>query len=97
MEDGPALHVLGSVVAALFSTVLSAPADFVMTRYQVAAQVGAPYSGPLACAAEIVKKEGPAVFYRGWTPYFARIVPVFLTFHPLFEQLRKLSGMSYMT
>jgi len=97
MEDGPVLHMLGSVVAAFFATVLSAPADVVMTRYQAAAQIGKAYAGPLDCFANMVQQEGVSVFYRGWSPYFLRIVPVFLTFHPLFEQLRLLAGLTYMT
>jgi len=97
MKEGPALHVVGSVVAAFFATVLSAPADYVMTRYQSASQVGATYNGPTDCFLKIVREEGPLAFYRGWSPYFVRIVPVFLTFHPLFEQLRVLSGLNYMS
>lgn len=97
MEDGPVLHLLGSVVAAFFATTFSAPADFVLVRYQSAFQTGTAYSGPLECVRTILKEEGPQVLYRGWVPYFARVVPVFLTFHPLFEQFRVLAGLNYLT
>lgn len=95
MQDGPLLHALGSVVAAFFATVFSAPADFLMTRYQAAPQIGMSYKGPLDCMLHILRAEGPSAFYRGWLPYFGRITPVFLTFHPLFEQLRLIAGLSY--
>lgn len=96
MNDGPPLHFLASVVAALFATVLSAPADYVMTRYQTAFQIGKPYSNPAACVRDIVQKDGMSAFFRGWTPYFGRIAPALLIVHPLFEQFRLLLGLGYM-
>ncbi|CAE8663698.1 unnamed protein product, partial [Polarella glacialis] len=87
MEDGPALHLLGSVVAAFLATAFSAPADFLMTRYQAAPQMGVVYKNPMDCFAQVLKEQGPLTFYRGWSAFFLRIVPVFVTFHPLFEQL----------
>lgn len=96
MQDGPALHAMSSMVAAFFATVFSAPADFLMTRYQAAPQMGISYKGPLDCLAQVLREEGPLAFYRGWLPYFGRIAPVFLTFHPSLEQLRVLAGLNYL-
>jgi len=96
MQDGPALHVVGSVVASFFATVASAPADLVMTRYQAAPQVGMAYTGPLDCFGRVLREEGLRGFYRGWWPYFVRLSPVFIIFHPLFEQLRFVAGLNYM-
>ena len=45
----------------------------------------------------MIREEGPGLFFRGWSIYFARIVPVFLIYHPLMEQIRWLIGLGYMT
>merc|ERR1712217_674609 len=95
MKDGPVLHLLASVVAAFCATTFSAPADYIMTRYQSAFQMGVGWSSPGACLADILKSDGPTVLYRGWLPYFGRIIPVFLAFHPLMEQFRYMIGLGY--
>lgn len=96
LKDGPVLHVLASATAALFAATFSAPADYIMTRYQTASQMKVAWSSPGACLMEVVKNEGPFVLYRGWLPYFGRIFPVFLTMLPLMEQLRYTAGLGYM-
>lgn len=95
MQDGPGLHLLGSVVAAFFASTFSAPADFIMVRYQSAPQMGIKYTGPLDCLKQVVSENGVMVVYRGWTPYFCRILPVFLIYHPMYEQFRALVGLTY--
>mmetsp|Transcript_4243 Transcript_4243/g.12054 ORF Transcript_4243/g.12054 Transcript_4243/m.12054 type:complete len:294 (+) Transcript_4243:69-950(+) len=96
MRDGPALHALASVAAALLGTVLAAPADYVMTRYQAAAQAGRPFAGPASCLLAVLREDGAPALFRGWSPFFLRMAPAFVMFHPMYEQLRLLAGLSYM-
>eukprot|EP00747_Dinoflagellata_sp_TGD_P193814 gnl/TRDRNA2_/TRDRNA2_60493_c0_seq1.p1 gnl/TRDRNA2_/TRDRNA2_60493_c0~~gnl/TRDRNA2_/TRDRNA2_60493_c0_seq1.p1 ORF type:complete len:292 (+),score=38.62 gnl/TRDRNA2_/TRDRNA2_60493_c0_seq1:39-878(+) len=96
MQDGPALHLLGSVAAAFFATGFSAPADFILTKYQAAPQMGTNYEGPVDCMKQAVRNEGMQALFRGWLPNFARMAPASLLFHPLYEQFRVLMGLSYL-
>lgn len=96
MNDGPCLHVSGSIVAAFFATLFSAPADFVTTRYQAAPQMGMQYRNPMDCFKQIVSNDGVQVLFRGWLPNFVRIAPACLLFHPLYEQVRLLMGLTYL-
>ena len=97
LDDGPALHVVASVAAAFWSSTLSVPADVLMTRYQTAAQQrGIAYRGIGHCAASIASTEGPRVFFRGWTPLFCRLAPLYCVFLPMYEQARRLFGLGYL-
>eukprot|EP00746_Dinoflagellata_sp_MGD_P001311 gnl/MRDRNA2_/MRDRNA2_102471_c0_seq1.p1 gnl/MRDRNA2_/MRDRNA2_102471_c0~~gnl/MRDRNA2_/MRDRNA2_102471_c0_seq1.p1 ORF type:complete len:304 (-),score=19.88 gnl/MRDRNA2_/MRDRNA2_102471_c0_seq1:80-991(-) len=97
MKDGPALHFLGSIVAAFFATAFSAPADFVTTRYQAAPQIGMQYRNPVDCFKQIVMNDGVQVLFRGWLPNFVRIAPACVLFHPMYEQVRLFMGLKYLT
>jgi hypothetical protein len=97
MQDGPALQSLGSLVAAFFATLFSAPADVIMTRYQAAPQLGMRYRAPIDCLKQVVSNDGVQVLFRGWLPNFARIAPASLLFHPLYEQVRLLMGLNYLS
>jgi hypothetical protein len=72
------------------------PLDLVLTRYQTAPTMGKYYSGPVACAQELVRDEGITVLYRGWSVFFGRVAPVFIVMLPLFEQVRNAFGLGYM-
>jgi len=97
MQEGPALHLVGSVVAAFFQTAFAAPADFIMTRYQAAPQMSTQYRGPIDCLKQVVSNDGVQALFRGWLPNFARMMPASLLFHPLYEQIRVLTGLNYFT
>jgi dicarboxylate transporter 10 len=90
------LHVGASIAAAFFSCTFSAPADIVMTRYQAAEVMGRSYAGPVDCVKTLVREEGMAVFFRGWSPFFVRVVPLFTINLPLYEQIRRLFGIGYL-
>ena len=47
-EDGPALHVVASMIGALFAVTLSIGPDNVMSRYMTATDLGIAYSAPPA-------------------------------------------------
>ena len=95
MQDGPLMQVLASVAGALGSTICACPADVVTTRYMSAAGTAEPFSSPVACASSILAKEGAAGFYRGATPLFAKLAPLYLLSLPLHEQIRKFMGLGY--
>jgi hypothetical protein len=95
-SDSPLLHVTASIVAAFLATTFSAPFDLVLTRYQTGPTMGKHYSGPVACARELVREEGITVLYRGWSVFFGRVAPVFTLMMPLFEQVRYAFGLGYM-
>lgn len=96
LEDGPVLHGIASVVAALAATTFGAPFDILMVRFQTAPAMERSYDGLVDCATTMVKEEGPLVFYRGWWPMFVRIAPTFLLAMPLYEQIRKGLGLSFL-
>eukprot|EP00466_Bigelowiella_natans_P019682 jgi/Bigna1/91130/estExt_fgenesh1_pg.C_890053 len=96
LRDGPLLHVLASCTAAFLSTTFAAPFDIILTRMQAAPALGIKYSGPIHCVQSMIKEEGVAVFYRGWTVFFTRVAPVFTVLMPLYEQVRCLFGLGYL-
>ena len=97
LQDGVALHFSASVVAAFLSSTFSCPADFIMTRYQTAPVLGGTgKTGLVKYVVELVQAEGILSLYRGWTPLFARVAPVYVIYLPLYEQFRKMLGLGYM-
>lgn len=96
LEDGPPLHVLASVNAALLMCTLSCPADVVATRYQSGPLLGHRFTSPAHCAMAIVREEGLQAFYQGWTPFFLRHAPLLCVLMPLYEQFRYALGLGYM-
>ena len=96
LSDGPVLHVGASVAAAFFSCSFSAPADIVMTRYQAAVVMGRSYDGPIHCVRTMLTEEGVGVLFRGWTPFFVRVTPLFAINLPLYEQIRRCLGIGYL-
>lgn len=96
MDDGPALHVLASIVGAFWAVTLSVGPDNVMSRFMTASDLGVAYSGPLECARKLIASEGVGVLGRGWTPFFIRMAPIFTVQMTIYEQCRRLLGLSYM-
>jgi solute carrier family 25 oxoglutarate transporter 11 len=76
---GSAVPVLGgSAIAGFFASACSLPFDFVKTRLQK--QTPGPdgslqYKGPIDCAMQTLKNEGPMKFYTGFSTYVIRIAP----------------------
>ena len=74
MGDNITTHILSGLSAGLAATLLGSPVDVVKTRVMNAAKDGtAPFKGPLDCAAWLLRTQGPAAFYKGFIPNFARI------------------------
>eukprot|EP00933_Yihiella_yeosuensis_P048052 TRINITY_DN44065_c0_g1_i1.p1 TRINITY_DN44065_c0_g1~~TRINITY_DN44065_c0_g1_i1.p1 ORF type:complete len:301 (-),score=54.51 TRINITY_DN44065_c0_g1_i1:110-1012(-) len=96
LEDGPPLHAFASIVAAFALTTAIIPLDVILTRYQTASSSKA-QEGAMGCARDILRSDGPAGFLRGWSSLFVRMAPSsFMTFI-IYEQLRKLAGLKYLS
>ena len=96
MTEGPAFHLICSLIAAASAAALSTPPDVVLNRYQGDSVLEVRHHSVASCAASIVRQEGILALWRGVGPNFAKIAPVFLVTLPLFEQLRRLVGLGYL-
>lgn len=86
LDDGTLLHCASSLAASVALTTAMIPLDVTLTHYQVNA--GA--SSPLKVASHLLKTRGPAIFFRGWVPLWARFLPSTVLTFVIFEQARKL-------
>eukprot|EP00030_Apusomonadida_sp_AF-17_P005420 a5300_13.p1 GENE.a5300_13~~a5300_13.p1 ORF type:complete len:340 (+),score=79.99 a5300_13:45-1022(+) len=99
LNEGPLLHIIGSLIAGLVATTVCAPADMIKTR--VMSDRAGPagqrlFSGPIDCAVKLVRVEGLGALFRGWSASYARLAPHFIIALPLYEQIRRLFGLRYM-
>eukprot|EP00879_Flechtneria_rotunda_P001951 GHRR01002125.1.p1 GENE.GHRR01002125.1~~GHRR01002125.1.p1 ORF type:complete len:305 (+),score=89.29 GHRR01002125.1:141-1055(+) len=95
-EKGSSVPVIGgSLIAGFFASACSLPFDFVKTRMQKMTpnpDGTMPYKGPIDCALQTLKNEGPLKFYTGFPTYIIRIAPhavftlLFLDALPKIEQ-----------
>lgn len=90
LEDNVFCHILSGVGAGFVATVVGSPIDVTKTRImnQKVGPTGATeYKNALDCMVQIMKKEGPGGFYKGFLPNFGRIgswnVIMFLSFEHL--------------
>ena len=63
---------------------------------EAAQVIGRAYDGPVDCVKTMVREEGVGVFFRGWSPFFVRVVPLFVINLPLYEQIRRVLGIGYL-
>lgn len=89
-RDGIALHLTSSMIAGLVTTTITNPIDVIKTRMFVG---GKTYSGPVACAADVLRKDGLVGFMRGWSASYARLGPHTVIMFLVAEQLRKAAGL----
>jgi len=76
LPDNGYTHILCGLSAGLAATLLGSPVDVVKTRVMSARkEAGAvqQFKGPVDCAWQLLKTEGPLAFYKGFIPNFARI------------------------
>jgi hypothetical protein len=97
IDDGPPLHFLCSFAASIVCVTCVIPFDVVLTRYQTAGQQGVVFSSPMDAARTLLREEGPRVFGRGWVVMFSRMAPSSVLSFYVFEQLRRVVGLGYMT
>lgn len=96
MQEGPALHIVSSMVAGFMSAVTTSPVDVVKTRimnqkYQHHHEKT--YTGTFDCLMKILRSEGPFGLYKGFIPNWMRIGPHTIISFFVFEQLRRIVGM----
>jgi solute carrier family 25 protein 14/30 len=92
-QDNPYLHITASIISGLVTTTASSPVDVIKTRW-MNARKDAVYKGPFDCFWKSLTAEGPKALFRGWVPNYLRLGPHFLLSLPLYEQIRKLFGLS---
>ena len=90
-DEGPMLHIVASLITGLVATTVAAPFDLLKTRTMNASSAAA--IGQISLA-NIIKNEGAMTLFRGWLPAYLRLGPHALICFPLFEQFRKLCGIS---
>ena len=92
MRFAPRHDVLTGVIiiAGLAATTITAPVDVVKTHMYCG---GSKYSSPLACAADIAKREGLRGFFKGWTANYARLGPQTTLMFVFMEHMRQVTGM----
>jgi hypothetical protein len=98
MEDSPKLHVVASVTSSFFASLLSGPADIVMSKYM--STPSNPGDRPLTFFQSIhsvYQRGGIVAFWRGWPLNFARLTPAILTFSAVYEELRHQLGIGYLS
>lgn len=94
LADGPVLHVFAATAAGFWASTFSAPADVVMTRYQSAGTMTPTLAD---CAMTIWRERGACGFFRGWSANLARLCPTFILGSAIYEQMRLLLGLGYMS
>ena len=101
--DSVGTHLVSSMIAGLVTTTVTAPFDVVKTRMFLSSSSAASstsaagrYSGRGAmarCAADVMRTEGMAGFFRGWTAAYARLGPHTVIMFLAAERLRKFAGL----
>ncbi|KAJ3123928.1 hypothetical protein HK100_011433 [Physocladia obscura] len=84
--DALPVHLAASLAGALVATTLCAPVDVVKSR--VMAATPDTHTGAIQCAVSIAKNEGPAAFFKGWTPAFVRLGPQTVLTFVFLERIR---------
>jgi len=92
LQDGPLLQGIAGLMAGLTAATLAAPSDVMQTRMQSAKQ----QMGVLGSAQAIWGAEGAAGFFRGWSVSVARLVPTVIVGSLIYENARRLLGLSYL-
>jgi Mitochondrial carrier protein len=54
---------------------------------------GSQYNGPLSCAADLVRREGPRALLKGWTIQYVRLGPQTVVTFLVLEQVRPKVGL----
>ena len=92
VPDGIPLQFMSAFSAGFFMTCTVSPFDMLRTRLMNQPTDRKLYSGFVDAAVKIMKNEGPAAFYRGFLPIWARFAPTATLQLLIFEQLLSLSG-----
>ncbi|KAI0633818.1 mitochondrial carrier [Trametes polyzona] len=94
MQEGVPLHLVASTFAGLFCSITSNPVDVVKVRLMNDKKHE--YKGALDCIKQVLAREGPFGFYKGFGMCWARLgTHTILTFL-IFERVRYLFGIEAM-
>jgi len=88
MKDNIQCHFSAAVIAGFATTVVASPIDVVKTRYMNSPK--GIYTGAIDCTIRMARKEGPAAFYKGFVPSFARISLWNVALWITYEQFKQL-------
>ncbi len=78
------------MLTGLAATTITAPVDVVKTHMYCN---GSKYANPVACAADIFRREGARGFFKGWTANYARLGPQTTLMFVFMENMRHITGM----
>lgn len=97
LHEGFYLHASSSLITGLVSTTIAAPLDVIKTRSMVASSTVNSGSKVkfLSIISSTLREEGIRVVVRGWLPAYLRLGPHALICYPIFENIRRFSGLSY--
>ena len=84
-------HLLASMLGGLVTTTVTSPVDVIKTKMFVAGRQG---SGPLSTFAHLVRTEGYAALFKGWSANYSRLGPQTSITFVVAEQLRHHMGMT---
>ncbi|KAG2379322.1 hypothetical protein C9374_007461 [Naegleria lovaniensis] len=104
-KDDHVTHVTSAFVSGLVTAIAISPVDVIKTKYMNDAKLkigdqltstglNGGYNGVVDCTVKIIKNEGFSVLFRGFSASYLRLGPHFLLSLPLYEQFRKLFGVS---
>ncbi|KAK2189606.1 hypothetical protein NP493_101g04040 [Ridgeia piscesae] len=93
MTEGIPLHIVSSMAAGFMSALTTSPIDIVKTR-MMNQHLKSTYHNSLDCALKTLQSEGPLGFYKGFIPTWMRIGPHTIITFFIFEQLRRVVGIS---
>mmetsp|Transcript_21824 Transcript_21824/g.40894 ORF Transcript_21824/g.40894 Transcript_21824/m.40894 type:complete len:304 (+) Transcript_21824:87-998(+) len=85
-KDTPTTHISASFIAGFVASCTSTPVDTVKTRMMNAPS--GKYTGPVQCALDTVRQEGPMALYKGFVPTFVRQAPYLVVMFVTLEQLK---------
>ena len=86
------------MLTGLVTTTVTNPVDMIKTQLYVSAgatsesRKSAP-GGAVAAARDVLRRQGPRGFMRGWTANYLRLGPQTVITFVALEQLRRLAGM----
>lgn len=83
-------HFAASLVASVITATASNPPDVVKTRVMNCTE----RRGPMSHAAEILRRDGPTGFMKGWTASYFRLGPHTIISLLVIEKVRSLVGLS---
>jgi len=96
VQDGPLLHFVCCMFAGVVAAIVTSPVDMAKTRIMNSSKAHkGPYDTVPKTLIHIAKSEGPMALYKGFNSQWLRIGPHTMVSLMVFEQLRKVMGMTY--